>query len=348
MSFLEVDDRAAIQATRHVPALRLLLLLPLLCGILSVSGCIGLTGAANSSGAPKTPVPAAVSVSPASVNFGSVAIGGTASESVTIMNPTGSNISVTQASTDASGVTIPGATLPLSIGPGRQSTLNIVFSPKHAGAVAGTVSVMSNAASQPYNVSVAGTGVSTQTLLNASTSGLNFGTVAGGASSALSVSLTNAGNSNVTISRIQVAGGRFAVSGLSPGTILAPGQNAALDVIFSAPSVGTLNGSVTVTSNASNSPAVINLAGTGASPSSHTVALAWQPDPAATSGYNVYRSADSGGPYSKVNPSEVTATAYTDSSLQGGQIYFYVVTAVNTAGFESSPSVAVSAAIPSE
>jgi len=348
VSFRERNDGAAILVAHQVSRARIGLLLPLLCGILSISGCIGLTGASSSSNAPKAPATASISVSPASVNFGSVAVGSTVSESVTVLNPTGSNISVTQASTDASGVTIPGAALPLNIGPGQQSTLNIVFSPKKTGPVSGTVSVMSSAASQPYSVSIAGTGVSKQTLLDASTSSLNFGTVTAGSTSALSVTLTNAGNSNVTISQIKVSGGRFAASGLSPGLILAPGQNATLDVTLSAPPVGSLNGNVTVVSNAANSPSVIALAGAGANPSAHSVALAWQPDPSATAGYNVYRSTAVSGPYSKVNSPDVVATAYTDSGVQGGQTYYYVVTAVNSAGVESSPSPEVSAAIPAQ
>jgi len=79
---------------------------------------------------------------------------------------------------------------------------------------------------------------------------------------------------------------------------------------------------------------------------SHSVALTWQPAPSAASGYNVYRSTAASGPYAKVNSPDVAATAFTDSSVQGGQVYYYVVMAVDSAGSESSPSAQVSAAIP--
>jgi P pilus assembly chaperone PapD len=345
-SFRETDDRAAILAAHYRGKARFALLLSLLCGILSMSGCIGLTGASNSSNPLKPAAGASISVSPAAVSFGTVAVGGTVSESVTVSNPTASNVSVTQASTEATGFTIPGTSLPLTIAPGQQATLNIMFSPKHVGAVSGTVSVMSNASSAPNTVVVSGTGVSTQTLLDANTPNLNFGNLSAGTAKTLSVDLTNAGNSNVTISKIKVAGEKFTARGLSSGLILAPGQNATLDVTFSAPTAGTLRGRVTVVSNAANSPAVIDLSGAAVSYSSHSVALTWQPDPSASFGYNVYRSTAANGPYAKVNSPVVTVTAFTDSAVQGGQIYYYVVTAVDSAGVESSPSTLVSAAIP--
>jgi P pilus assembly chaperone PapD len=333
-------------AARHEGIARLSLLLTLLCGTLVMSGCIGLTGATNPSNPLKPAAGASIFVSPTTVSFGTVAVGGTVSESVTVSNPTTSNIRVTQASTEAHGFTIPGTALPITIAPGQQSTLNIVFSPKTLGSVTGTVSVMSSASSAPSTVAVSGTGVSTQTLLDTSTSSLNFGNVSAGTAKTLSVALTNAGNSNVTISHINVAGEKFAASGLSSGLILAPGQNATLDVTFSSPPSGTMGGRVTVISNAANSPAVVDLSGAAGPVTSHSVALNWQPDPSAVSGYNVYRSTSASGPYAKVNSPDVAATAFTDSSVQGGQVYYYVVTAVDSAGSESSPSAQVSAAIP--
>jgi fibronectin type 3 domain-containing protein len=62
-------------------------------------------------------------------------------------------------------------------------------------------------------------------------------------------------------------------------------------------------------------------------------------------GYNVYRSAVSGGAYARLNSSAVTASSYTDSSVQPGQVYYYVVTSL-ASGAESSDSNEVSAAIP--
>src|SRR6266700_3497948 len=69
------------------------------------------------------------------------------------------------------------------------------------------------------------------------------------------------------------------------------------------------------------------------------VALSWSASSGATS-YNVKRSTTSGGPYTTI--SSPTTTSYTDTGLTNGTTYYYVVSAVNTAG-ESSNSTQVSA-----
>jgi len=55
-------------------------------------------------------------------------------------------------------------------------------------------------------------------------------------------------------------------------------------------------------------------------------------------GYNVYRGTQSGGPYQMVNPMLVVGTVYSDSGLSSGQIYYYVITAVDTTDLESGYS----------
>src|SRR5437016_490291 len=97
--------------------------------------------------------------------------------------------------------------LPVTIGPGKQSTINLLFSPTAAGIVSGTVSFMSNAANSPATVTVSGTGVSNTSLLNADSSSLTFGSVALGSSSVLGITITNVGNSNVSISQVSSSDG---------------------------------------------------------------------------------------------------------------------------------------------
>jgi len=52
-------------------------------------------------------------------------------------------------------------------------------------------------------------------------------------------------------------------------------------------------------------------------------------------GYNVFRSPNSGGPYTQVNQELVTETSYTDSGLENGTQYCYVVRAVSADALES-------------
>ena len=100
-------------------------------------------------------------------------------------------------------------------------------------------------------------------VLNASPASLSFGSISTGATSTLGVTLTNSGNASVTISGISTTGVGFSTSNVSSGTVLAPGQSAALNVTFAPTSTGGVAGSVTVASNATNSPATISTSGTG-------------------------------------------------------------------------------------
>lgn len=78
----------------------------------------------------------------------------------------------------------------------------------------------------------------------------------------------------------------------------------------------------------------------------HAVDLTWVASPSTgVIGYNVYRSSTTGGPYSLLNSSLVTGTTYTDSAVQSGQTYYYVVKA-KSATEESGPSNEATAVIP--
>jgi hypothetical protein len=106
--------------------------------------------------------------------------------------------------------------------------------------------------------------VSASTLaISASPSSLSFGSIDTGATSTLGVTLKNTGNSSVTISGVTALGAGFSASNVSSNTVLAAGQSAALNVTFAPAATGSVTGSVTVTSNATNSPATIAMSGTG-------------------------------------------------------------------------------------
>jgi fibronectin type 3 domain-containing protein len=80
-----------------------------------------------------------------------------------------------------------------------------------------------------------------------------------------------------------------------------------------------------------------------------TIKLAWDPSSdSATVGYNVYRSQQSGTyPSTPLNGSNVvTSAAFTDSSVQTGSTYYYVVTTVNANGLQSGNSNQVQATVP--
>ncbi len=79
----------------------------------------------------------------------------------------------------------------------------------------------------------------------------------------------------------------------------------------------------------------------------HTVGLAWTDGSSGVSGYNVYRSSTSGGPYTRLNSSLVSSTSFSDNNVQAGQTYFYVTSAVNSSNLESAYSNQAQTTVPS-
>jgi hypothetical protein len=84
-------------------------------------------------------------------------------------------------------------------------------------------------------------------------------------------------------------------------------------------------------SEVSATPNVVPAAPTGltATAGNAQVVLAWVAT-TGTDSYNVYRGTVAGGPYSKISSSSTTGS--TDSTVTNGSTYYYVVTAVNSAG----------------
>ena len=181
--------------------------------------------------------------------------------------------------------------------------------------------------------------------LVASPSALSFGSISLGSASTQMVTLTNSGNANVTVSQASISGTGFSLSGLTPPVTLIPDQSYTCTVQFAPQTPGNFAGSLSLLSNAPSSPATVALSGSGVQ--FHFSVLNWDPSTSVVVGYNVYRGAESGGPYMKQNLSPASATNYTDNNVLAGQTYFYVVTAVDSNNDESIYSNEVSVNIPS-
>lgn len=76
----------------------------------------------------------------------------------------------------------------------------------------------------------------------------------------------------------------------------------------------------------------------------HQVSLSWTASTSTgVTGYDIYRSTTTGGPYTQIGT--IAASPYVDASVQAGQTYYYVITAVGTSG-QSGYSSQVTATIP--
>ncbi len=280
---------------------------------------------------------------PSSLAFGSVQVGNSKNLSETLTNTGGSSVTVTQASSSAAAFSISGLNLPVTLSANQSVTFTATFAPTSASAASGNLSVASNASNSTLNIALSGTGTPAGTLAVSPTS-LSFGNVVVGSNSALNGTLTASGTS-VTVSSASLNNSEFALSGISLPTTLTAGQSTPFTVTFTPQSSGATSASLSFSSNASNSPTVQTMTGTGTAATQHTVDLTWNASSGAV-GYNIYRGTVSGGPYTMINSSLDSTTAYTDNTVVSGHTYYYVATAVDGSSNESGYSNQATAVIP--
>jgi Abnormal spindle-like microcephaly-assoc'd, ASPM-SPD-2-Hydin/Cep192 domain 4/HYDIN/CFA65/VesB-like, Ig-like domain len=287
----------------------------------------------------------AIQLSSTSLSFGSTVVGTNTSQALIVTNTGSATLSITQvAQTGSTSFALSGYSLPLSVNAGQHTTITVAFVPTAAGAVSGSISITSNAPTSPTSIVLSGTGVAATKTLSVSPTSLSFGNVNTGSSASQTITITNTGNSTVSISQVSATGTGFSAPN-SPIS-LTPSQNTTVAVQFAPTTAGSATGSVTITSDATGSPATVTLSGTGVTAVQHSVALTWGASTSTVAGYNVYRSTVSGTSYARVNGSLVTNLNYTDSTVQSGTTYYYVTTAVDSSGNESVYSNQVSATIP--
>jgi Abnormal spindle-like microcephaly-assoc'd, ASPM-SPD-2-Hydin len=289
--------------------------------------------------------PGLLTANPTSQSFGNVATGSSKTLSQTLTNSGGSALTISQVTPSGSGFSSSGINPPVTLSAGQSYTFSVTFTPAVAGAASETLAVTSNGSNPNFSIALSGTGVAPGQLAVAPAS-INFGNVTMGSNASQSGTLTASGGS-VTVSSASINSAEFTLSGITLPLTLASGNSVPFTVKFTPQASGAASANLTFASNASNGPTVQSLAGNGTAPVQHSVALTWT---ASTSsnvvGYNIYRGNVSGGPYNKINAALNPSTSYTDSTVVSGQMYYYVVTAVDTSTNESSYSNEVQAVIP--
>ncbi len=286
-----------------------------------------------------------LSANPTSINFGSAALGTTVTKTQTLTNSGTTNVTVDSVAAGGS-FWISGITAPVNLSPGASITFYAHFHPASAGTITGGLTVQSSANDYRIVVPLSGTTPGSGQLA-LSPSALNFGSVAVGSTKTLTATLSATG-AGVTISSDNLSSSEFSLAGLTLPLSLAAGQSKSFSVNFKPQASGTATASLSLKTGATGTGPVVSesLTGAGTAAAAHSVALAWKASPSQVIGYNVYRGAKSGGPYSRVNSATAAATAFTDSGVQAGQTYFYVVTAVDTSNQESPYSNQAQAVIP--
>jgi Abnormal spindle-like microcephaly-assoc'd, ASPM-SPD-2-Hydin len=222
---------------------------------------------ANPSAANPSP---AISLSTTTLGFGSVTVGSTSAAMMVTVTNSGT------AALTVSGVTVSGTNAAdfaqtnncSSVAAKATCTVNVTFKPGATGARSGSLAIAHNATGSPSSVSLSGTGASAPTPAVSLSSGtIALGSVQVGATSAAqSVTLTNTGTAALTISGITLGGtnaGDFARTGTCAAGSVAAGASCTLTATFTPTAAGARAASISVASNAPNSPHAVNLSGTG-------------------------------------------------------------------------------------
>lgn len=150
------------------------------------------------------------------------------------------------------------------------------------------------------------------------------------------------GGTSVVITGSDFQSGAIVSLGRAAATSVTVSTTSQIQAVTPSSSAGTVD--VTVTNPDGQSG---TLAGSFIFTSPHSVTLGWTASTSVAAGYNIYRGTTSGGPYAKLNSSLVTELTYTDSTVQAGQMYCFVATAVDLDNVESAYSNEAQAVVPS-
>ncbi len=211
--------------------------------------------------------PGALTLSPSSVNYGTQLVNTTStSQQVTVTNVGGAPVllqpaSVTgqyQLTADSCGTTL---------APNASCSVGIEFKPTTIGDQPGQLVIPATVSGNQVVAALDGNSVTPGSIAIAPAT-LNFGSVVEGTTSpAMQLTATNSGGLAVHLQSTTISG-NYSISSTSCGATLAPGAACMLQVTFAPPALGSFAGTLTITSDAPNSPATVSLGGTGVMPAS--------------------------------------------------------------------------------
>ncbi len=195
------------------------------------------------------------------LSFGTVTTATSAEKQILLTNTGNAAVKISSITSAGSAFSTTGVTTPAMLSPSQSATLTASFSPAAAGSMTGTIAIVSDAANSPLKIVLSGTGG--QAGLSISPASFSFGSVVDGQTKSQPITVTNTGTAALTIGQISVSGSGYSVSGLAiPATVPAGGE-VTFSVLFTPTTAGSLTGTVSIASNAPNSPNVLSLSGSG-------------------------------------------------------------------------------------
>jgi YVTN family beta-propeller protein len=222
---------------------------------------LGLSGTATGTGP-------AVVLSPAALTLGSQPVGtASAAQSFTLQNTSSAAISISSVAiggANAGDFSVVGNACGTSVAAGAACAITVRFTPTAAGTRTASAVITDNAGNSPQSESLTGTGTGPGATFSPASITFTSQSV-GTTSAAQTVTLTNSGNADLSITSISangLNGADFAQTN-NCGTSLVAGANCTIGVTFVPLATGTRTASLLVTDNAGNSPQSVSLTGTG-------------------------------------------------------------------------------------
>ena len=206
-------------------------------------------------------------VSPVSLAFGSVRNNTTSTtQAIVVSNIGNANLNVSGVSlTGVASATFLATPACGSVAPGGSCTVNVAFKPTTIGAKSAVVNIFHNSNNRGFSsttVPVGGTAINVPLL--SMRAALNFGVRRVNRNTAMNVTVINRGPGALQIASVTTSGGAFtATRGTCPAS-LAVGRSCSLRVTYRPTVIGQVySGTLTLNSNASNSPKIMAITGRG-------------------------------------------------------------------------------------
>ena len=206
--------------------------------------------------------PAVITVTPSSLVF-QTAVNSSTFQDISVQNTGQAILNISGIATTGSGFSSTTSCGP-TLAAGASCGVRTTFAPTTSGGSTGQVTINSDASNSTSLIVYLG-GATPTTGVTLSPQTLTFSTPPGTSSALQSITLTNTGNTALSITNIGVTNPVFSQFNGCPNS-LAAGAQCVIRVDFSAPARGTYAGQVTVADNALGSPHVVNLTGTGSAP----------------------------------------------------------------------------------
>lgn len=290
--------------------------------------------------------PGVLTPNPSSLNFGNIQVGNSQTLNEAVTNTGESDVNIASDTLTGTGYTVNNFSPPVTLTAGQSYTFSVTYAPQTTGSAPGNILISSDASDPSLNIPLSGQGMPPTGTLAISPTTLNFNNVVVGTSGNQTATLIASGT-GVTVTAYNFSNAQFSLSGLTMPATVQPGNNVSFTVTFTPQTTGPASGTLSFTSTATNSPTILSLTGNGTPPPVHSVALSWTPSNSPDiASYNIYRSTSPNTGYVKIGSVNVPSAAYTDNSVTDGVTYYYVATAVNTTGEESTHSNQATAPIP--